>query len=96
MHSHYILQMIVHLMQIAKALIFCVDSQDSEKMAEAHRYLRELVLREDGLPNLPLLVFANKQDLPGALSAGEVKGQLGLDELQGGPHSKSDHVISSQ
>ena len=40
------------------------------------------MLREDKLRGMPLLVFANKQDLPGALSAAEVTERLGLEELR--------------
>ena len=39
-------------------------------------------LGEDELKSTTLLVMANKQDLPGALSVEEVKGKLGLDKIR--------------
>lgn len=36
------------------------------------------MLDEDELRGVPLLVFANKQDVPGALAAAEVSEELGL------------------
>lgn len=35
------------------------------------------------MANAAILVFANKQDLPGALSPAEVSQQLGLDQVLG-------------
>ena len=40
------------------------------------------MLSEDELKNAKLLVFANKQDNPGAASASEVSDALGLHELK--------------
>jgi ADP-ribosylation factor-like protein 1 len=36
------------------------------------------MLSEEELKGVPLLVFANKQDLPGALNPGEISDRLGL------------------
>merc|ERR1712154_430332 len=63
-----------HYYQNAYAIIFVVDSNDRERIddstgsdnsakEELHR-----MLAEDELRNTPLLVFANKQDLPNAMS----------------------------
>lgn len=41
------------------------------------------MLAEDELRDSALLVFANKQDLPGALSEAQVSEQLGLNRLKG-------------
>lgn len=40
-------------------------------------------LAEDELQNCILLVFANKQDLPNAMSPSEITDKLGLNELRG-------------
>ena len=40
------------------------------------------VLGEDELRNVPLLVFANKQDLPNAMSVNEITEKLGLNEIR--------------
>ena len=40
-------------------------------------------LQEDELRDATLLVFANKQDLPNAMSASELTDKLGLQDLRG-------------
>lgn len=40
-------------------------------------------LQEDELRDAVLLVFANKQDLPNAMSAAEITDKLGLNNLRG-------------
>jgi signal recognition particle receptor subunit beta len=41
------------------------------------------MLQEDELRDAVLLVFANKQDLPNAMSAAEITDKLGLNQLRG-------------
>lgn len=41
-----------------------------------------LQLQEDELKDAVLLVFANKQDLPNALSVGEITEKLGLNQYR--------------
>jgi signal recognition particle receptor subunit beta len=41
-----------------------------------------LQLKEDELRDAVLLVFANKQDLPNAMSAAELTDKLGLNQLR--------------
>ena len=43
-------------------MVFVVDSSDEERLNECIEELNEL-LAEEGLANVPLLVYANKQDL---------------------------------
>lgn len=45
-----------------KGIIFVVDSADDMRMFEVGGLIKQL-LSEDLLRNLPLLVYANKQDL---------------------------------
>ena len=40
-------------------------------------------LQEDELRDAILLVFANKQDLPNAMTAAEITEKLGLSQLRG-------------
>lgn len=63
------------------AVIFVVDSTDRDRMPTAAHELH-LMLREDELQDAALLVFANKQDQPAALSASEVSRELNLVELK--------------
>ncbi|NXU40009.1 ARL14 protein, partial [Drymodes brunneopygia] len=57
------------------ALLFVVDSHDKRRLEEARREL-ELVLKNESIRNVPVVVLANKQDLPGALNAEEVTRRL--------------------
>jgi ADP-ribosylation factor-like protein 3 len=51
--------------------IFVIDSADKRRFEEAKLVLTEL-LDEDKLLNVPILVFANKQDLKHSAKAQEV------------------------
>ena len=63
------------------AVIFVVDSTDRDRLETARKELH-MMLKEDELVDSALLVFANKQDQPGALTAAEVSKALGLVELK--------------
>ncbi|CAN9512609.1 unnamed protein product [Ophioblennius macclurei] len=66
-----------HYFTNTQGLIFVVDSSDHQRMKEAADELHTL-LEEDELRGVALLVFANKQDMPGAASAADVTDALGL------------------
>lgn len=70
-----------HYFQNTQGLIFVVDSNDRERIGEARDELNKM-LQEDELRDAILLVFANKQDLPNAMSCAEVSQELGLPELR--------------
>eukprot|EP00927_Polykrikos_kofoidii_P018072 TRINITY_DN18300_c0_g1_i2.p1 TRINITY_DN18300_c0_g1~~TRINITY_DN18300_c0_g1_i2.p1 ORF type:complete len:183 (+),score=30.52 TRINITY_DN18300_c0_g1_i2:200-748(+) len=63
-----------------QAIIFVVDSSDRGRIEEAREELMKL-LREEVLQDVALLVFANKQDLPKAMSASTIADQLTLNML---------------
>ena len=63
------------------AVIFVVDSTDIERLNTASEELAAM-LNEDELRDAGLLVFANKQDQPGAKGAGESSEALRLGELR--------------
>ncbi|XP_051874913.1 ADP-ribosylation factor 4-like [Pristis pectinata] len=69
-----------HYFQNTQGLIFVVDSNDRERIPEAADELRKM-LQEDELRDAVLLVFANKQDLPNAMSVSEMTEKLGLQRL---------------
>jgi small GTP-binding protein len=73
----------VHYYQNTDAIIFVVDShdRDPERIQDAHDELHKL-MNEDQLKDAALLVFANKQDLPKAMSLTELQEKLGLNELR--------------
>lgn len=64
------------------ALIYVVDSSDSRRMEETELEFAQL-LHEEKLDGVPLLVFANKQDLLNALSADEIRDALNLKSIRG-------------
>uniref|UniRef100_A0A7R9W4D1 ADP-ribosylation factor n=1 Tax=Pseudictyota dubia TaxID=2749911 RepID=A0A7R9W4D1_9STRA len=70
-----------HYYQNTNAIIFVVDSADVSRLDLARDELHKL-LREDELRDSALLVFANKQDLPTAVSAAEVTDKMGLYQLR--------------
>ena len=59
------------------AVIFVVDSSDSERLEEAKEEL-DSILNDDRIENASILVFSNKVDLPGAITTSEVTDKLGL------------------
>ncbi|CAG7848796.1 ADP-ribosylation factor [Serendipita indica DSM 11827] len=63
-----------------KAIIFVVDSTNTERIADAKEQLDQLLSIKE-LNNTPLLIFANKQDLPRALSTSQLIDKLGLFAL---------------
>ena len=70
-----------HYYQNTQGLIFVVDSNDKDRVGEAHDELHRM-LSEDELREAIVLVFANKQDLPNAMSVAEVTDKLGLHSLR--------------
>ena len=70
-----------HYFQNTQGLIFVVDSNDRERVSEAAEELGKM-LNEDELRDAALLVFANKQDLPNAMTVAEITDKLGLHSLR--------------
>lgn len=67
--------------QNTNAIIFVVDSNDRDRVLEAKEELIKM-LNEEELNNACLLILANKQDLPNAMSASELTDKLGLHSLK--------------
>ena len=70
-----------HYFQNTQGLIFVVDSNDRERAGEAREELTRM-LAEEELRDAKLLVFANKQDLPNAMTAAELTDKLDLHALR--------------
>ncbi|XP_061619763.1 ADP-ribosylation factor-like protein 2 [Phyllopteryx taeniolatus] len=62
-------------------LVWVVDSADRQRMEDCRQELHKLLL-EERLLGATLLVFANKQDLPGALSEEAIQATLALDDIK--------------
>jgi len=63
------------------ALVFVIDSSDRRRLEECTAELNEL-LAEDKLGGVPLLIYANKQDLMQAQSAQEISDLLQLQNIR--------------
>ena len=66
---------------IIAGLIYIVDSTDHSRMAEASEELYKIV-SNDFMKNVPLLVFANKQDLPQASDVTTIVDKLQIKSLK--------------
>ncbi|KAJ1108646.1 hypothetical protein NDU88_006022 [Pleurodeles waltl] len=62
-------------------LIWVVDSADRQRLQDCKQELASLLV-EERLSGATLLVFANKQDLPGALSKDAIREALELDNIK--------------
>ena len=84
-----------HYFHNTQGIIFVVDSNDRARLDDREDYQdsakEELhkLLQDDELRDAALLVFANKQDLPEAMSVDEIATRLGLDRL---PRTRKWHV----
>ncbi|KAK0554300.1 ADP-ribosylation factor-like protein 2, partial [Tilletia horrida] len=62
------------------AVVWVVDSCDRARMQDCHDELWSL-LGEERLAGATILIFANKQDIPGAMSSEDVRKHLNLDTI---------------
>ena len=60
-----------HYIDNSDALIFVVDSADRERIQTCKQEL-DYLLNRDELAHASVLIYANKQDMPGAASAQEL------------------------
>lgn len=70
----------------AKAIIYVIDSTDISRLEESRKELETYVFNNPTLSNCPVLLLANKQDLPTARSALEIEFLLNL-------HLKKSHTV---
>ena len=71
-----------HYYTNTQGLIYVVDSNDRDRIEENREELHKM-LAEEELKDAVLLVFANKQDLSGALTCPEITDKLGLHTIRG-------------
>ena len=64
-----------------QAIIYVVDSSDVERVGTSRQEFHA-ILEEEELADAVVLVYANKQDLPGALSDAQITEGLGLTEIK--------------
>lgn len=65
----------------SSGIIFVVDSSAPDRFPEAQKELWKYVIENQSVGDIPILILANKQDLPEARSAGEVARALDLHKL---------------
>ncbi|KAI9222358.1 putative ADP ribosylation factor 3 [Blastocladiella britannica] len=70
-----------HYFEQTDVFIFVIDSSDKRRLEEAGIEFKQLV-EEEKLNNVPVLVFANKQDLSNALPPDEIASCLNLHSLR--------------
>lgn len=73
-----------HYFHGTEGLVFVVDSSDQERFPEARKELLQ-ILQNDQMKVIPVLVLANKQDIPEAATAEEVAEKLKLIQLKTNP-----------
>jgi|EP00769_Ergobibamus_cyprinoides_P000160 small GTP-binding protein len=70
-----------HYYHNMQALVFVVDSADTDRMNEAAIELHA-ILEDPEMSGVPLLLYANKMDLPAAVDPATVTSLLRLGELK--------------
>ena len=70
-----------HYYQNTDVIILVVDSNDRDRITESGEELKRL-LAEEQLKDAALLVMANKQDLPNAMSVTEITEKLEIDKIK--------------
>jgi len=71
-----------YYVQDVHGIIWMVDSNDADRFGESREELMKM-LQFDELKHQPILLFANKQDLPNAEKVGYVVEKIGLNMLRG-------------
>jgi ADP-ribosylation factor 6 len=69
-----------HYFQHTNGIIFVLDALDLSRLHIAQQEIKNLFLLEE-FDEIPLLIFANKQDLPGAMTPKEIEDKLSLKRL---------------
>ncbi|NWS72510.1 ARL14 protein, partial [Crotophaga sulcirostris] len=60
-----------NFLENADGLLYVVDSSDKRRLEESKKEFA-LILKNEFIKHIPVIVLANKQDLPGALNAEEI------------------------
>lgn len=92
----------------ADGIIWIVDSSDIDRLAESRKellnVLNEHIFYDPNAPDdtkstpvstgVPILVYANKQDLPGAIKPNQLAEKLELDKLRNKWHIQGTNAIT--
>ena len=64
-----------------QAVVYVVDSSDAERVGTSRAEFHQ-ILAEEELADAVVLVYANKQDVPGALTESQITEGLGLADIK--------------
>merc|ERR1719281_2093069 len=70
-----------HYYRGTQGLVFVIDSSDRDRIEDAREELSKMLADEE-MKDAVLLVFANKQDLPNAMTTSEVSEKLSLHSIR--------------
>lgn len=82
-----------HYYQNTDAFVYVVDSNDRERIDDCREELSKM-LEEKELENAPVLVLANKQDLPNAMTVQEITDKLQLNQIRDRQWCKYINIIT--
>lgn len=78
-----------HYFTGTQGLIFVIDSSDRERIEEARQELYKIAL-DRVMSEVPILILANKQDMPNAMKPQEIQQRL---ELTSGPLRQRNWIV---
>ena len=70
-----------HYFENTQGLIYVVDSNDAGRIEESRESLH-MILSDESMRDVPVLIYANKMDLPNALTVPQLSERLGLPTLR--------------
>lgn len=70
-----------HYFANTDCLIYVVDSSDTDRIEEASEELKK-ILQDPELDNASLLIYANKQDMPNALTPNQITEKMELNQIK--------------
>ncbi|KAI4897352.1 hypothetical protein NFI96_002521 [Prochilodus magdalenae] len=73
-----------YYLEDCEALVFVVDASDRARIGEAKTALKK-VLSDNNMTDIPLMVLANKSDLPDVMTISEVAKQLDIESCKDRP-----------
>lgn len=78
-----------HYFTGTQGLIFVIDSSDRERIEEARQELYKIAM-DRVMSDVPILILANKQDMPNAMKPQEIQQRL---ELTSGPLKQRNWIV---
>ena len=66
-----------HYFENTQGLIYVVDSSDRDRIDESAEALA-MILSDESMSGVPILVYANKMDLPNSMTVPQISESLGL------------------